>query len=78
VLGRDGEAALMTGAIESASGELGMARAKMFSGGVYAEPMAALARRLGPQEWERLRGPGRELSLEQASEHALGLSAVPG
>ncbi len=77
-LGRDSDAALMYGAVEHVSAELGRSRTAMLGGGVVAASLSALAARLEADELEHQRATGRELSLDQAAEMAFGLAAVPG
>jgi predicted ATPase/class 3 adenylate cyclase len=75
-LSRDEEAAFMVGAIEHASDTLGIAPVKLFGGGVYARPIAALEARLGPDAWARGCQPGRQLTFEQAIDVGFELATV--
>jgi class 3 adenylate cyclase len=79
MLGRDSQAALMLGAVERVATMLGTNQVPLLTRGVVSDPLAALAGRLGHDQWERQRTAGRELSLEQAVEVAFELAGwVPG
>ena len=75
-LGRDADAALVLGAAEQLSADLGRSTELSLSDGVAAAPLAALAERLEPHERERRRSAGRELSLDQAAELTFGLAGA--
>lgn len=75
-LGRDGDAALVLGAVEHISADLGRSQASILGIGVTTEPLTALSDRVDPQEFEQQRATGRGLTLDQAAEMAFGLAGA--
>jgi tetratricopeptide (TPR) repeat protein len=74
ILRRDEDAAMILGAVEKISREIGISRARVMSGAVMGKPLEELERRLGAGESMRLRALGRGMTLHQAAETAYALA----